>query len=1747
MSRITYIDENQDRGQMDLSKVHAGDKVLFAQDYVFEGGMVNADTEGQVEHNDGRQLVVTAIVQSEDKSSGPESFIVDPEAVMLMVSSEDNRISNNRIGKFDESLVEKALRQIISDPKGWYEEVKPRLSQLPEELAKVQRMFTGQMTMDDMKELITGLADLGMLGPVNKLAQSRKKKRPSMFWEIYNSEPITIPYDPNDDPFGEYEDEPWIINPGKHTIEFTTEEYGYPLALLDGDYITEHLLEEDTPFVEAMKKWLLSLGFSESETTQKEPPPSPIPEQSPVSESEPEQQSMSEEIADSRRQLIDEAARAQAATNYLVPITDPNDIRVNMTPEELRYYKQKILEFQMQMNRIGSIQKSGSAETHIQLMKCLAKAGGWICGGAVRDIVAGDEPNDIDLFIPRKHFNFWAKNLRKAGFQQIRNYFTKDNFLIEIVNTDKKSPRDIVADFDCDVCQWYMNEDGEAVPFKNSIIEATKNKVASFNGNDKFGTSLKRSVRLQRRGWTVKTYKQAQQDISYLREGETPIFINESEKDLISKIAKLFIEGVWWDPGDSVSGFEIIIDEMQSSGPYDLMRPFRIPHLKSYTGAAIDEYLNDWVLSEPLTDPGPLNDQEINTLQGIWQKFNAAMEQTVNTNRKEREESASFDKEANLKQKDAVVVKQEAPLAIPIRDVVSYSCPHCNEVIHEKFGSRWDEKSDAHVCVKCGGKFHYKTKEEREADLAAVDAFFNRGSGIRQTKITQGKIKDWVELQKSAAVNIDERIDILNKMIKEHGQYWQGIDLLKEYEKASQEWLSSKYTPEQLTQDPKRVPMPDLSKVLERKESKAIKQARLVQKKNENTGKTEWALVSKKDPKKVLKWFGGQKPSEEAVAKEEQRIQYFKHKGDVSISRMDELVTKLYDQNPFITKKSELIHAIRRQLINNDEMNSTELRQIFRVACNIDDKTWSQYIASLEKDAAILDTIKMLITRAMGAANVPQQLVGDLILDRQGVISVLKDYLIGSAKDDLSPMDFDDLSRAIRMIENSSDKTWPDNVRAIFTSGWEEKEEPLPKKETIPGLPIQEEMVPPRPSEEKKEPATEMREKLMQFLQKQKGKGTGASEAEAPVGVAPSGPSPGGAKEEALGSVRIRTPAGGSAKGTAPAEVGTEVYISSHRQPGRITNILSPEEVEVQLLKKKTYEPEPVAPKVMNVKDIEHSRRGKWSSKIATRQIIAMCNLNDYIAKRAQEEDVQADVYGLEDRVTLVNDFITKDGTTIPAGTQFILKGTDMHGATSPAEYEITLKELSEEDIANIEQGEVDPFRPIPASGDVITMSGAEFYENVEPVESAPERRIRMRGLDVEDVGLSWEEVEPTQFQKFIERVEQAPKEILFGEPVPVEVTPRDKPTFSPFHEWIPEIPPAKRPMSPIEELLFPKFEEEESKTTKIVGLSRVAARQIVAMCNLNDYIAKRAQEEGETPNIYGLEDHVELKTDYTMPSGIVIPAGTQFLMKGTDMYGATSPAEYTITLRQLTDEDIAAGVDPDDPMASIQATGPEITMSGSDFYEHVSPVETAPERRIRVRGPDIEERGEVPQYTPEEREEIRQKIAPDIGPSPIMPPGRPSPFVGPEEIGPEEFSELKEEPSGIEEIGPEEFTEFKEEPSVEERPKTPSEMLGMPPEFEEKTIPQKYWETKPGSEVGPDVGKPGIGESGTFVTRWPGMQQPGGVAQPQPIPASPKVPVTPQQEPSVSETMGQEDTQKRMSRSSQSFVSKIPIFRMTV
>jgi hypothetical protein len=55
----------------------------------------------------------------------------------------------------------------------------------------------------------------------------------------------------------------------------------------------------------------------------------------------------------------------------------------------------------------------------------------------------------------------------------------------------------------------------------------------------------------------------------------------------------------------------------------------------------------------------------------------------------------------------------------------------------------------------------------------------------------------------------------------------------------------------------------------------------------EEKDRSEWALFDSKG-KKVLKWFGPEKPSKERVQKEERRIQFFKHKKGSNINIADD-------------------------------------------------------------------------------------------------------------------------------------------------------------------------------------------------------------------------------------------------------------------------------------------------------------------------------------------------------------------------------------------------------------------------------------------------------------------------------------------------------------------------------------------------------------------------------------------------------------------------------------------------------------------------------------------------------------------------------------------------------------------------------------------------------------------------------------------------------------------------------------------
>jgi len=86
------------------------------------------------------------------------------------------------------------------------------------------------------------------------------------------------------------------------------------------------------------------------------------------------------------------------------------------------------------------------------------------------------------------------------------------------------------------------------------------------------------------------------------------------------------------------------------------------------------------------------------------------------------------------------------------------------------------------------------------------------------------------------------------------------------------------------------------------------KEARLVRRYNKNHNRVEWALVSRSNPKKVLRWFGPRKPSKERVLSEERRVQWFKHKGSIKNSWLVEEIpiTDRRDEHPFTKDDTEL-------------------------------------------------------------------------------------------------------------------------------------------------------------------------------------------------------------------------------------------------------------------------------------------------------------------------------------------------------------------------------------------------------------------------------------------------------------------------------------------------------------------------------------------------------------------------------------------------------------------------------------------------------------------------------------------------------------------------------------------------------------------------------------------------------------------------------------------------------------------------
>jgi uncharacterized OB-fold protein len=164
---------------------------------------------------------------------------------------------------------------------------------------------------------------------------------------------------------------------------------------------------------------------------------------------------------------------------------------------------------------------------------------------------------------------------------------------------------------------------------------------------------------------------------------------------------------------------------------------------------------------------------------------------------------------------------------------VQIHCPYCKRLVD------YNPDDDSHICEYCGKQF-------------VVDS-----DGLAYQLASSKKTAQDIEPYEKGSIVFS----VCPKCGTKY-KYYVNPDLLT-CPKCGHKGLEKKWLWEYLKEHP---------------EVASKKTAILKQKKNKNTGKTEWALVSKKDPSKVLKWFGVTRPSKETVDKEEKRVQYFKSK-----------------------------------------------------------------------------------------------------------------------------------------------------------------------------------------------------------------------------------------------------------------------------------------------------------------------------------------------------------------------------------------------------------------------------------------------------------------------------------------------------------------------------------------------------------------------------------------------------------------------------------------------------------------------------------------------------------------------------------------------------------------------------------------------------------------------------------------------------------------------------------------------------
>jgi len=129
---------------------------------------------------------------------------------------------------------------------------------------------------------------------------------------------------------------------------------------------------------------------------------------------------------------------------------------------------------------------------------------------------------------------------------------------------------------------------------------------------------------------------------------------------------------------------------------------------------------------------------------------------------------------------------------------------------------------------------------------------------------------------------------------------------------------------------------------------------KLVYKKNNETNKKEWALVSKSEPSRVLKLFGTKKPTKDEVLKEERRVQWFKSRGEEIVKKIQKISSDLYDKG--IIHLADALTVCTESLFEDSkEQNVLKLSKIINLLNKKGESSYVESLSSLIPDILELD------------------------------------------------------------------------------------------------------------------------------------------------------------------------------------------------------------------------------------------------------------------------------------------------------------------------------------------------------------------------------------------------------------------------------------------------------------------------------------------------------------------------------------------------------------------------------------------------------------------------------------------------------------------------------------------------------------------------------------------------------------------------------------------------------------------------